>query len=288
MQTTQEILEKHNLNWEVEKLPLYYKNENDGNEYTDYYAIARKDTGEVFTTCKEGYTPTQNEAIIDTMQEIAGNNDLHITKAIPLHGGRKIMIQMQRPDNTFSIGKELTKEYIYAINGHDGSSSLRFGFMNEVLFCKNQFAWMANSALSAYRHTESIQRKVKELPKIINFTDQEEKIGDLQQFSIQKIDPIIITHLVDYLTSTDRELTEDERLEMLSTRKLNMRANLMTCLHSELHRIGGTKWGAFNGVTKFTTHFKSTPKREFGLEESIYSGSCMDWNNKAFNFLKEN
>jgi hypothetical protein len=285
MKTTREILEQNGLNWNVVKKPLftYDMNEKDGfHEVNDtpYYGIVREDTGEVFTTCKEGYTPTQNETIIDTMQEIAGENDLEIIKAIPINKGRKIVIQMQRPDNIFSIGKEPTKQFIYAINGHDGSSSLKFGFMNEVLFCQNQFAWMSNSALSGYKHTESIQDKVKQLPSIINFADQEEKIFDLQQFSMHNATADLMNDLVDYLTNTDK-LAEE-----IPTRTRNIRSDLESCIVSEVNRIGSTKWGLFNGVTRYTTHQKSSPKREYGKQESILLGSCGKMNEKAFNFLK--
>ena len=293
MKTTREILEQNGLNWNVVKKPLYYDGEIEDNIQYDtyglpqsigsgYYGIVREDTGEVFTTCKEGYTPTQNETIIDTMQEIAGENDLEIIKAIPINKGRKIVIQMQRPDNTFSIGKEPTKQFIYAINGHDGSSSLKFGFMNEVLFCQNQFAWMSNSALSGYRHTESIQDKVKQLPSIINFADQEEKIFDLQQFSMHNATADLMNDLVDYLTNTDK-LAEE-----IHTRTKNIRNDLESCIVSEVNRIGSTKWGLFNGVTRYTTHQKSSPRREYGQQESILIGSCGKMNEKAFNFLKEN
>ena len=286
MKTTREILEQNGLNWNVVKKPLftYDMNEKDGfHEVNDtpYYGIVREDTGEVFTTCKEGYTPTQNETIIDTMQEIAGENDLEIIKAIPINKGRKIVIQMQRPDNIFSIGKEPTKQFIYAINGHDGSSSLKFGFMNEVLFCQNQFAWMSNSALSGYKHTESIQDKVKQLPSIINFADQEEKIFDLQQFSMHNATADLMNDLVDYLTNTDKLAGE------IHTRTKNIRNDLESCIVSEVNRIGSTKWGLFNGVTRYTTHQKSSPRREYGKQESILIGSCGKMNEKAFNFLKE-
>ena len=288
MKTRREILEQNGLNWNVVKKPLFYTGEQINTfgvmgvmqKSTSYYGIVREDTGEVFTTCKEGYTPTQNETIIDTMQEIAGENDLEIIKAIPINEGRKIVIQMQRPDNTFSIGKEHTKQFIYAINGHDGSSSLKFGFMNEVLFCQNQFAWMSNSALSGYRHTESIQDKVKQLPSIINFSDQEEKIFYLQEFSMHNATADLMNDLVDYLTNTDKLVGE------IHTRTKNIRNDLESCIVSEVNRIGSTKWGLFNGVTRYTTHQKSSPKRKYGQQESILIGSSGKMNEKAFNFIK--
>jgi len=283
MLSTKQILKENGLNWNVVKKPLMYAGEctpeaNNGLHHTPFYGIVREDTGEAFTTVSEGYEPTQNHTIIETMQEIAGINDLEIVKALPFNGGRKVVVQMRRPNNNIVIGDQETEQYIYAINGHDATTSLKFGFMNKVVFCQNQFAWLSGNAFSGYRHTKSIQDKVKELPKILNFTDEEDKIADLQMFSNQSATPSLINDLVDYLANTDKL--------PISTRKANMVTDLSRCIDNEMVRISHTKWGVFNGVTQYTTHMKSSPNREYGQQESILTGSCGKMNEKAFNFLK--
>jgi len=286
MLNTEEILEQNGLNWNVVKKPLLYAGEcttdaNNGLHSTDYYGIVREDTGEVFATVKEAYTPTQNHTIIETMQEIAGQNDLEIVKAMPFNEGRKVMVQMKRPNNHVVIGGQDTEQYIYAINSHDGSSSLKFGFMNKVIFCQNQFGWLNSNAISGYRHTQSIQDKVKELPAIINFTSQEEKIANLQRFSDQSATPTLVNDLIDYLTNTDRMATEKD----MSSRKQNMIYDIAHCIDSEMSRISHTKWGVFNGITKYTTHHKSAPLRKNGKQESIITGSAGKMNENAYKFL---
>ena len=283
MLNTEQILEQNGLNWKVVKKPLMYAGEctpeaNNGLHHTPYYGIVREDTGEVFTTVSEAYEPTQNHTIIETMQEIAGENDLEIIKAIPLNEGRKVVIQMKKPNNIINIGDQETEQYIYAINGHDGTTSLKFGFMNKVIFCQNQFAWLSGNAFSGYKHTKSIQDKVKQLPSILNFVDQENKIADLQMFSNQSPTPSLVNDLVDYLANTDKL--------PISTRKANMVTELSRCIDNEMTRISHTKWGVFNGVTQYTTHMKSSPNREHGQQESILTGSCGKMNEKAFKFLK--
>ena len=283
MLNTEQILEQNGLNWNVVKRPLIYAGEctpeaNNGLHHTPYYGIVREDTGEVFTTVSKGYEPTQNHTIIETMQEIAGENNLEIVKALPLNAGRKVVVQMKRPNNNIVIGDQETEQYIYAINGHDATTSLKFGFMNKVIFCQNQFAWLSGNAFSGYRHTKSIQDKVKELPKIINFSDQYDKIADLQDFSRQTANHELINDLVDYLANTDKL--------PISTRKANMVRDLSACIYMETNRISHTKWGVFNGVTKYTTHEKSAPNRKHGQQESILTGSCGKMNEKAFNFIK--
>ena len=291
MLSTQQILEQNGLDWNVKKVPLIYTGEcqpdaANGLHSTDFYGIVREDTGEVFATVKEAYTPTQNHTIIETMQDIAGDNNLEIVKAVPFNEGRKVMVQMKRPNNHMIIGGQDTEQYIYAINSHDGSSSLKFGFMNTVVFCQNQFGWMNSNAFSGYRHTQSIQDKVKELPSIINFSGEEEKIAELQHFSGQSIGRDAIEEMLYSLTKIDIAMSRKE-LVNFSTRSINIYNDLQACIIEETSRVGLTKWGLFNGVTKYTTHMKSAPLREHGRQESIITGSGHKMNEQAFNFLKQ-
>ena len=297
MKTTEQFLNENGLNWNVTKerlvIPKFHQESSNERgvclyetELTDYFGIVREDTGEVFTTVKEGYTPTQNSTIIDTMQSIAGNNDLIITKALAINGGRKILVQMQKPDNIVNIGGQETKQYVYAINSHDGTSALKFGFMNQVIFCQNQFAWMSNNGLKGYVHKQSIQDKVSNLPEILNFDGQEERIAQLQEMSMSSTYYGGIEMFIDYMTGIDSTL--EGWTDSCSTRKLNIRNDLRLCIESELNRVGRNKWGLFNGVTKYTSHYKSIPNRLNGREESIYSGSGQKMNDKAFNWLSKN
>jgi len=284
MLNTETILQQNGLDWEVVKKPLMYAGQctpeaNNGLHDTPYYALVRSDNGEVLNSVSKSYTPTQNYTIIETMRNIAKDNDLEIVAALSLHGGRKIVVQMQRYNNITVIGGERTQEYIYAMNSHDGTCSLKFGFMNKVMFCQNQFAWMSNNAFASYRHTKSIQDKVGLLSGIINFTDHDSKIADLHDFATQSVTKQLIEDTVNYLITTDR-------VDKISSRLKNQREQLQQCIQLEMYRVGHNRWGLFNGVTQFTTHYKSAPKRTFGQQESILIGACSKMNNKAFEYIK--
>ena len=291
MLNTQQILEQNGLNWNVNKEILYTSklNENTGiyeATPTDYYGIVREDTGEVFATVKEAYTPTQNHTIIETMQDIAGQNDLEIVKAVPFNEGRKVMVQMKRPNNHVVIGGQDTEQYIYAINSHDGSSSLKFGFMNQVIFCQNQFAWMNSNGLKGYVHKQSIQNKVSNLPEILNLDGQEERIAQLHEMSFQRISGEQTIQLIDYLTGMDSK--QHGWPDTYTTRKMNIRDDLSTSIARETNRLGMNKWGLFNGITMYTSHHKSIPSRAYGREESIYTGTGQKMTDTAFNWLQKN
>ena len=146
---------------------------------------------------------------------------------------------------------------------------------------------MNSNAFSGYRHTQSIQDKVKELPSIINFSGEEEKIAELQHFSGQSIGRDAIDEMLFSLTKIDRSMHPREIEGNFSTRSINIHEDLLQCIQTETSRVGLTKWGLFNGVTKYTTHMKSAPLREHGRQESIITGSGQKMNEQAFNFLKQ-
>ena len=284
MLNTETILQQNGLDWEVVKKPLMYSGQctpeaNNGLHDTPYYALVRSDNGEVLNSVSKSYTPTQNYTIIETMRNIARDNELEIVTALSLHGGRKIVVQMQRYNNITLICGERTQEYIYAMNSHDGSCSLKFGFMNKVMFCQNQFAWMSSNAFASYRHTKSIQDKGGLLSGMINFEDHDNKIAHLHDFATQSVTKQLIEDIVNYLISTDR-------VDKMSSRLKNQREQLQQCIQLEMYRVGHNRWGLFNGVTQFTTHHKSAPKRTFGQQESILIGACSKMNNKAFEYIK--
>ena len=289
MKTTEEILVQNGLNWVVKKKPLMYSGictpeANNGLHHTDFYGVVREDTGEVFTTVKDSYTPTQNHVIIDTMRKIAGDNDLEIVKALPINGGRKILVQMAKPDNIVTIGDQKTRQYIYAINSHDGTSALKFGFMNEVIFCSNQFTWLNSNGLKGYVHKQSIQDKVSNLPEILNFDDQDSRIAELHEMSFQPMTGKQYVQLIDYLTGVDS--SQYGWADNYTTRKMNIREELSSCIFRETNRLGMNKWGVFNGVTMYTSHHKSIPNRENGREESIYTGTGQKMSKDALNYLR--
>jgi len=48
---------------------------------------------------------------------------------------------------------------------------------------------------------------------------------------------------------------------------------------------GENRWGLFSGVTKYTTHQISAPKRENGRDESKLFGTAQAWDAKAYKML---
>jgi hypothetical protein len=75
--------------------------------------------------------------------------------------------------------------------------------------------------------------------------------------------------------------------EKISTRKLNMIESLNHSIKNQIKDKGLNLWGLFSGVTHWTTHVKSCPKRENGRIESVVLGNNKTTNLKAFSLVEE-
>ena len=103
--TLKEILSASQLDWEVEKVPLFTQCKEphfdiNGNFYeSGYYGIRRKDNLEVLGVCTKQYQETQNEQIVKRAMQIAKSiyNECEFHKALALNGGKKIFVQFEIP-----------------------------------------------------------------------------------------------------------------------------------------------------------------------------------------------
>jgi len=91
--------------------------------------------------------------------------------------------------------------------------------------------------------------------------------------------------MVKYLLGFDKELTSIKELSEKSTRSINKMETLYNCIEGEFNDKGLNLWGLHSGITKFTTHELSAPKRENGKLETIMLGSGYKMNQKSLEFV---
>jgi hypothetical protein len=63
--------------------------------------------------------------------------------------------------------------------------------------------------------------------------------------------------------------------------------SLYNHIDKEMNQKGNNLFGLFSGVTSWTTHEKSAPKRENGREESLMLGANYKTNEEAFKFTMD-
>lgn len=277
-----QICQQHGLDFNISKRGLY---DGQGNQ-SGYFGLWNDKADECIHTVKEGYTVSQNQDLIEMVLEgIAPyGKGLSITKAGAMNVGRKVYIQLAVEGESL-VGNDVIKKYITIIDSNDGSTSLSVGIGDVTMSCSNQFYRFYRKG-NKVRHTATLEKKMQELPGLIKEAMKQsmKQVKAYEVFAATSIEDKVVHQLVKEVLGYDREYTSVKDLSEKSTRAINKMNDLYACIESEMAEKGKNLWGLHSGVTYFTTHKNSAPKRENGRMESLMLGGGYNLNTKSFNF----
>jgi len=284
MKTVQEILVENNLDFRIEKLPLSSFSIEHGVIDTDYYGLLNTKTSEVINTVKGSYHVTQNEEIVgNVIKGMESYGELSVNKAYSINGGRKVAIQLGIEGKSTVNGDEITR-YVTIVDSNDGSSGLGVGIGDYTMSCENQFFQFSKASQIKARHTVSIHATVNQLSRMIGdaLNDSMKLVELYKKFESTTVSRNLSHQLVNHLIGYDK--TSD--LSEVKTRGLNIMEDIYNNIEHQMNEKQNNLWGLHSGITRFTTHSKSAPKRENGRIESSMIGSAAKMNAKSLGFAK--
>lgn len=272
---TKQILKDNGLDFTIEKEQLIGK---DSGRITPYYGLYNGKTNECINTCKVGYTVSQNEDILNMVMKGISKfgNQLSVSKAGSINGGRRVFLQLTI-DAKSKVGDDILTRYVTIIDSNDGSTSLSVGIGDEVAHCLNQFFKFYKAGEAKFRHTATIEQKIATIPHLIELALDKslEQVKIYNKFQSTPLTKALAEKVIN-------EVLSFENLLDLTARQQIIHDNLMSAIKIERDYCGDTVWGLFNGITRFTTHMQSVPKRINGREESLINGTAYNKAMKAF------
>ncbi|MES2515944.1 MAG: DUF932 domain-containing protein [Bacteroidota bacterium] len=283
----QVILKEHGLDFRIEKLPMVAPRTEGGiitNVATDYFGLYNDKTKEIINTCKDSYVVSQNDELVElVLTGMAKFGELSVSKAGSLDGGRKVFIQLA-VDGLSKVGDDKIKRYVTIIDSNDGSTGLSVGIGDLTMSCQNQFFRFYRSGMAKWRHSASLLEKMSTIPSLIELSLSEglRMIEIYNAFKSNKVSRELAHKMVNHLLGIDR--TMKSALIDKSTRSMNAMESLYNAIETEMNQKGDNLWGLHSGVTRWTTHDKSAPKRENGRIESLSVGTNYRTNQESLAF----
>jgi hypothetical protein len=203
-----------------------------------------------------------------------------------LNGGRKVFLQLGIEGDGL-VGGDRIKRYVTVIDSNDGSTSLSIGIGDLTMSCANQFFKFYKQGQAKFRHSASLEHRIKEIPFLIEtaLSHSLRQIEVYNQLADHSITRELADQMVKYLLGFDKVYTSVADLSDKSTRSINKMDELYNCIEGEINDKGLNLWGLHSGVTKFTTHELSAPKRENGKLETIMLGNGYNMNQKSLEFV---
>lgn len=282
-----EILVENGLDFDIIKTPLV-ANVNDEIIESPYFGLINSKSGEIIHSVKKGYTPSQNRDVVEMVLKGMApfGNELSINMGGALAGGKKIFLQLGI-EGVSKVGDDIIKRNVTIIDSNDGSTGLSVGVGDFTMSCSNQF-FQFHKKGSKFRHTASIDEKIKALPELIGAAlgQSLRLIETYKTLASSKVTKGLADQLVRHLVGIDRLASMNEIAE-LSGKKKNAMDTLHDMIRIEMAQKGDNLWGLHSGVTRWTTHKKSAPVRPNGRIESAMTSTNYNVNQKSLAFVLE-
>ena len=196
--SSQEVIEKANLNWKVAKSEIYSKfpveedvmknqslyfehhfmgNDDNGSpalyaKVPNGYATYRKDYGIPLGIVKERYTPVQNSEAFSFFDDAIGKNAAIWQTAGFFGMGERIFVSAKLP-NTITVKGDPVDSYLVFTNSHDGSSGVKILFTPIRIVCLNTLNAAIRNASNyvTFRHTKSVHQSISTAKEILGICD---------------------------------------------------------------------------------------------------------------------
>ncbi len=286
----QEILVENGLDFEIQKVPLFAFGKNFETIETSYFGLLNTKSGEVINSVKEGYTISQNAEVVEmVLRGIAPFSDkLNVSFGGALNGGRKVFLQL-KIEGKKKVGNDTLTQYVTIIDSNDGSTSLSIGIGDLCMRCSNQFFKFYKAGNAKFRHTATIEQRIKEIPMLIEIALNESlrQIELYNKFVSTPVTRSLANQMIKSLIGYDREFTAMDELSKKSTKAINILDAISTDIETEFNQVGLNAWALLGGITRYTTHTQSVPKRDNARNESLMSGGGYKLNQKALEFCTE-
>jgi len=283
--TSADAMRLANLNWRVDKLPLYYTDATGTKrEAPDVYGIVRDDTGEMLGNVGSRYTAIQNHEAFDFLDNVLGQFGAKYETAGAIYGGAKVWMLVHLPNQRFTVGHGDTIEpYALFTNPHDGSGKAFCYPTSERVVCANTFrvAQRDKGKGIGIRHSGNVKAKIADAQLALGlavkgfeeFKEQADslahaKLANAPAFVNGVLDAVLDMTAAEALKGADalaaalavddvqRDLSRKAFQRQIDARQ-NVLEDILTRYESErcgINGMRGTAWAAFNAVTEFADH----------------------------------
>jgi phage/plasmid-like protein (TIGR03299 family) len=220
----------------------------------------RDDTNQVLGVVGDGYRPVQNHQCFGFLDAVVADGRLRYHTAGALGRGEKVWMLAQLPGGVrVKDSEDVVEQYLLLSNSHDGSSSLRVFFTPIRVVCANTLG--AAERRSGGRglsviHKGNLAAKVGEAQEILGlarrfYDDLAGRIDRLARHYPSR------TQLDDYYQALYPDAPDAK-----NRRSRNVRAELFRLFEEgmgqNLPETKLTTWSAFNAITEYVDHHRST------------------------------
>ena len=264
------------INFEIVKSNIWYKNDAGIKESDKYLGLSRSDDNTLLAIMKSGYNPLSVRDFKDITNRLQVSSGFDFETYQEYKDGRVILGYLKNNASSNMVAGFPMKNYMVIGTSYDGTTSSFIGTSTIMIRCLNSFSQISQT--NRIKHTASADVKIEELLKRIDvyFKETNDLYVTFNEWSGISIHRDEIEELIAKITKLSS--TEEN-----STRKLNQVAVIQQCMNREVDEMGSNLFGVLNGFTRYSTHELTNKYPTLG--NVVGSGAV--FNSRAFDLIKE-
>ncbi|MFJ4365096.1 DUF932 domain-containing protein [Streptomyces chartreusis] len=256
-----EVLGLSGLDFEVATVPALYQWGGELREHVDQQHTVRTDTGAALGAVGRKYTPIQNRAGFEFLQELVGRFDVVWESAGLIRGGKRVFISIRLPE-TVAVDadgiNDIVVPYVAVMNDHTGNGQFQCVVTPWRPVCANTERFAVRDAVTrwAVRHTAGAIDQIKEARRTLGLS-----VTYFEQFAAEET----------ALARTDIALAdfhkvigdlwplEDDAPDRTKNNHAARTGALDDLFRTETERVGRTAYAAERAITGYLDHI--APRR---------------------------
>lgn len=309
--TSDEVIELAQLNWQVQKLPIYCQYPLDSNFLdknkvrkrgelvANFKAVTRMDTGQVLGSCSDRYEVLNNIDAFNFIDNIVGEKLAVFETAGALGNGEVVFVTAKLPTyiRATSNKDDIIEQYLLFTTTHDGSGAVQAMFTPIRVVCNNtlNMALRSNSGRVKMRHTKNLQDKIKNAREIMGlYAEYSSQLNhDLAVMATKNVDSKEIDFVLANTFLTSEQLGIFNSNKILLNRAFPVKTTNNLIYVKDYIEGGpgqeyskGTAYWLYNGITTFVNNGKEYNNNEDRFV-SLTSGNECKIAQKAYNIINE-
>lgn len=283
VKTAAEALQLSGLDWQVEKRPVFFGNDEDGKTpFPGQFVNVRMSDNRPLGVVSQGYQIFQNEEAFSFFDNVVESNEAKYTSAGSLFGGKRVFLTAQVGDTFNVAGEDAHNMYLLITNSHDGSQAFTAAITTIRAVCNNTVTLGLAAAKNKWtlRHQSSLRGRVAEARAALEMTFKYEdafqkEVERMMQIEVDKDKFLKIVDGIIPESKLQHEKAVDGLMDVFENEKTVIDAPGV-----------GTAWGAYNAVTFWTDHVRNYQTDASKFKSLVDGGFASSVRNKAHkNFL---
>lgn len=253
-----EAMEMGDHNYTVEMVPVKLP---DGTEIWDKKAVVRMDNGAYLGTVGRDYQPVQPIAIYEMVHAMMEATGGKINGVVDMHGGSVFGVSLNLANREYIPGDNVELNFLI-LAAHNGRYGILGRALTNRLVCLNQVP--SSTKLFNLKHTRFVENRLDTAAKMLTYYDREIKSFDasMKQLVDLRMNEQMTKHFIHGMYP-DPAKKESDRSRSI---RENQMATLINLLDdgkgTDIPGLKGTGWHAFNALTEFVNHERTTRVKE--------------------------